>query len=150
MLSRRLTSEQWVSADRDRCFAFFADAGNLEALTPPFLRFGILTPRPIEMRTGALIEYRLVLMGVPLTWLTRIEDWRPGQRFTDIQLRGPYARWIHRHTFVAEAGGTRVRDEVDYALPLAPFSDPVHALFVRPRLEEIFAYRRDVVARLFG
>lgn len=145
-----LTSQQWVPAPREECFAFFSDAANLEALTPPFLRFRILTPLPIEMRAGALIEYRLSLLGVPMPWLTRIEDWRPGEGFTDVQLRGPYARWVHRHSFTPAAWGTWVRDEVEYALPLAPLSGPVHGLFVQPRLREIFAYRRKAIARLLG
>lgn len=145
-----LHSRQWVPAPREECFAFFSDAANLEALTPPFLKFRILTPLPIEMRAGALIEYRLSLLGVPMPWLTRIEDWRPGQGFTDVQLRGPYARWVHRHTFSPADEGTWVRDEVEYALPLAPLSGPVQALFVRPRLREIFAYRQQAIARLLG
>lgn len=145
-----LVSDQWVPAAPDACFAFFSDAGNLEALTPPFLRFRIVTPMPIAMRTGALIEYRLSLLRLPLPWLTRIEDWRPGHGFTDIQLRGPYARWVHRHTFVPADGGTWLRDEVEYALPLAPLSAPLHGLFVRPRLHEIFAYRQDAIVRLLG
>lgn len=145
-----LSSRQWVPAPMEECFAFFSDAANLEALTPPFLRFRILTPLPIEMRAGALIEYRLSLLGVPLPWLTRIADWRPGRGFTDVQLRGPYAKWVHRHAFTPADGGTWVRDEVEYALPLAPLSDPAHALFVRPRLREIFTYRRQAIARLLG
>lgn len=145
-----LSSAQWVPAAPAACVAFFSDAANLESLTPPFLRFRILTPLPIAMRTGALIEYRLSLLGVPLHWVTRIEDWQPGRGFTDVQLRGPYARWVHRHAFSPADGGTWVRDEVEYALPFAPLSDPVHALFVRPRLHRIFAYRRDAVARLLG
>lgn len=145
-----LSSHQWVPAAPGECFAFFSDAGNLEALTPPFLHFRIATPLPIAMRTGSLIEYRLSLLGLPLPWLTRIEDWQPGLGFTDTQLRGPYARWVHRHTFTPADGGTWLRDEVEYALPLAPLSDPVHAVFVRPRLHQIFAYRRDAIARLLG
>ena len=145
-----LTSEQRVGAGLEESFAFFSDAANLQVLTPPFLHFSILTPLPIEMRAGTLIEYRLGLMGLPLGWLTRIEEWEPNQSFTDVQLRGPYARWIHRHTFRPHGGGTSVHDRVEYALPLAPLSDPGHVLFVRPTLERIFAYRRDAIARLLG
>jgi ligand-binding SRPBCC domain-containing protein len=148
--ARILASEQWVAASQMDTFTFFSDAGNLAALTPPFLKFCILTPLPIEMRTGTLIRYRLKVMGLPLEWLTRIEDWRPGEGFTDTQLRGPYARWIHRHTFTPGDGGTWVRDEVEYALPLAPVSNPFHVLFVRPMLERIFTHRRDAIARIVG
>ena len=148
--SHVLISEQRVGAELEETFAFFSDAANLQALTPPFLDFSILTPLPIEMRTGTLIEYRLRLMGLPLGWLTRIEEWEPNRSFTDVQLRGPYARWIHRHDFVPHDGGTWVRDRVEYSLPLAPLTDPAHALFVRPTLERIFAYRRSAIARLLG
>lgn len=147
--TQRLTSEQWVAARTEDTFAFFSDAGNLQALTPPFLHFSIVTPQPIEMRTGTLIEYQLSPMGLPLTWLTRIEDWRIGEGFTDIQLRGPYARWIHRHTFIPGDGGTWLGDEVEFALPLAPVSNPIHAALVRPTLDRVFCYRRDAIARIF-
>ena len=138
--TQRLTSEQWVAASTEDAFAFFSDAGNLQALTPPFLHFSVVTPQPIEMRTGTLIEYRLRLIGLPLGWLTRIEDWRIGEGFTDIQLRGPYARWIHRHTFTPGDGGT---------LPLGPVSNPIHAALIRPTLDRVFSYRRDAIARIF-
>lgn len=143
-----LTSEQRVSAGVQQTFEFFSNAANLQTLTPPFLDFSIVTPLPIEMRTGALIEYRLKLMGVPLGWVSRIEDWSPGVGFTDVQLRGPYSRWIHRHSFEPLDGGTLVRDEVEYALPLAPLSDPAHALFARPQLTKIFRFRRSAIARI--
>lgn len=145
-----LSSRQWIPAPLEECFAFFSDAANLEALTPPFLSFKILTPPPIEMRVGALIDYRIRLMGVPMPWRTRIDEWQPGRGFVDTQLRGPYARWVHRHTFTPADGGTWVKDEVEYALPFAPLSAPAHALFVRPQLRAIFAYRRQAIARLLG
>ncbi len=148
--SHILTSEQWVSASPGETFRFFADAANLQALTPGFLDFRILTPLPIEMGAGALIRYRLSLGGLPLGWLTRIEEWHPEAGFVDVQLEGPYARWVHRHTFTPRDGGTIVRDEVEYALPLAPLSEPVRALFVRPTLERIFAHRRHVISCLLG
>jgi ligand-binding SRPBCC domain-containing protein len=145
-----LTSEQWVPIPLVPCFAFFADAANLEAITPPFLRFEIETPVPVVMENGTRIAYRLRLGGVPMRWVSRIEDWRPGEGFTDVQIEGPYARWVHRHRFVAGGGGTWVHDEVRYALPLAPWSDPIHAWFVRPRLRDIFAYRGRAIASALG
>lgn len=145
-----LESRQWVPAGLDDTFAFFADASNLEAITPGFLGFEIRTPRPIEMREGTLIEYRIRLAGVPMPWLTRIERWRPGRSFVDVQLRGPYARWVHTHDFAPAGGGTLVEDRVEYALPLAPFSDPVRALCVRPTLERIFRHRHAAIARFLG
>lgn len=145
-----LKSEQWVPAGVERTFAFFSDPANLQALTPPFLDLAILTPLPITMCTGALIEYRLRLMGIPMNWLSRIQDWRPGAGFTDIQLRGPYARWVHHHRFRSLDGGTLIHDEVEYALPCAPLTHPVHTLFVRPQLSTIFNHRRVVIAQRLG
>jgi ligand-binding SRPBCC domain-containing protein len=131
-------------------FPFFADASNLEAITPPELRFRIASPTPIEMRVGALIEYRLGLFGVPFSWLTEISVWEPGRRFIDRQLMGPFRLWIHEHRFEStESGGTRIRDEVHYALPLDPVGRIAHPI-VRGRLERIFDYRTDRVRELLG
>jgi len=143
-----LETEQAVATGIEETFAFFSNAANLDAITPPSLGFTILTPLPIDMREGTLIEYRLGLLGVPIRWLTRIEDWIPGRSFTDTQLRGPYALWVHRHSFAPHRGGTLIRDRVDYALVLPYLTAPIHALFVRPMIEKIFAYRRDVIARV--
>ncbi len=142
--------KQEVAARVEETFEFFADAANLQAITPAFLGFDILTPAPIEMREGTLIEYRLRLLGMPMRWLTRIQEWVPNRAFTDVQIRGPYALWVHRHTFQPSGAGTWVHDRVEYALPLAPFSDPVHALWVRPMVERIFAHRREVITQVLG
>ncbi len=152
MRERLLTSEQVVGAPLDRVFAFFADAGNLETLTPEFLRFRILSPRPIAMHTGTLIDYSIRLYGVPMRWRSRITVWEPGVRFVDEQVKGPYSLWVHEHTFEAvrdERGGeaTRVRDVVRYAAPLDWLS---HRWFVRPNLGRIFAYRRGAIERVFS
>lgn len=151
MRERLLEAEQVVPAPLDRVFTFFADAGNLEAITPPHLRFHILTPRPIQMRVGAVIDYSIRLHGVPIRWRTLIRVWEPGRRFVDEQIRGPYRLWIHEHTFEAVRGtdgleATRMRDRVRYA---APMDWLCHAMFVRPNLERIFAYRRATIERLF-
>ena len=148
--AHRFETEQVVAAGLEETFAFFSDAANLDAITPPSLRFKIVTPRPIEMREGTLIEYRLSLKGIPIRWLTRIDEWTPGWSFIDRQLRGPYALWVHRHTFFPHRDGTSIRDRVDYGLPLPSLSAPVHALFVRPMIGSIFAYRREVIARVLG
>ncbi len=145
-----LQTEQVVAAEIEEAFAFFSNAANLDAITPPSLGFTILTPLPIVMREGALIEYRLRLMGMPIHWRTRIDEWNPGRSFTDTQLRGPYALWVHRHSFAPHRDGTLIRDRVDYALPLPYLTAPIHALFVRPMIERIFAYRREVIARVLG
>ena len=130
-------------------FEFFADARNLEAITPPVLGFRLLSDDPIEMRVGALIRYRLRLRGLPLDWLTRIEEWEPGVRFVDVQLAGPYRLWHHAHIFEPRDGGTLMRDVVHYALPLWPLGEFAGPL-VKRELAAIFDFRRDAVARELG
>lgn len=129
---------------REKVFAFFSEAHNLEAITPPELNFRILTPDPIVLETGALIEYQLRLFGVPFRWVTRIAEWIPPERFVDEQLRGPYALWVHTHTFEATPSGTVIRDQVRYRLPLSPLGD-VSYPFVRAQVGRIFEHRRRVV-----
>lgn len=145
-----LEREQRIPRPLGEVFGFFARAGNLERITPPWLRFSLLTPEPIEMRLGTLIEYRLRLHGIPVRWVTRIEEWEDGKGFVDRQLRGPYRLWHHRHEFVADGAQTVVRDRVSYALPLGPFGELAHIAFVRRDLARIFGFRRAAVARLLG
>lgn len=145
-----LTRIQTIPRPIEEVFAFFAEARNLETITPPFLHFHVLTPAPIEMRSGALIDYRLRLRGLPIRWRTRIEEWRPNERFVDTQLRGPYALWHHTHLFRQTPAGVEMTDLVRYALPLGPLGAIAHRLFVRRDVENIFDYRAKTIARLFG
>ncbi len=145
-----LERTQVVPLPRDRVFAFFADARNLEEITPPFLHFRILPPVPSVLGVGSRSDNRLSLYGVPFRWRTRIAAWRPGVRFVDEQERGPYALWRHTHTFEDAPGGTRVSDRVEYRLPLGPLGDVAHPLLVRGSLRESFDYRRERVAALLG
>lgn len=145
-----LEREQIVPAARDRVFSFFADARNLERLTPPSLRFRILTPGPIDMRAGAVIDYRLSLSGLPFRWRTVIEVWDPPNQFVDVQAQGPYALWRHTHSFAdAPDGATRMQDRVEYALPLGPLGAMAHRLFVARQLDAIFRFRQRIVADIF-
>jgi ligand-binding SRPBCC domain-containing protein len=141
----------WLPEPRARVFDFFADAHNLERITPPFLRFHVLTPAPIAMARGARIDYRLRLHGVPLRWETAITDWEPPRRFRDEQRRGPYAQWLHTHTFEEEDGGTMVRDEVRYRLrgPSA-LARVINRVMVAPDTRAIFEYRRQALTRIFA
>jgi ligand-binding SRPBCC domain-containing protein len=145
-----LEREQLVPRPVDEVFDFFAQARNLERITPPWLGFEVLTPGPVEMGSGTLIEYRLRVHAVPVRWISRIEEWDSGRLFVDRQLRGPYRLWHHRHEFVARAEGTVVRDRVRYALPLGRLGELAHAAFVRRDLERIFEFRRATVAQLLG
>jgi ligand-binding SRPBCC domain-containing protein len=146
--AHRLERAQRLPGTPEEVFAFFSDALNLERITPPWLGFEVLTPGPMRMREGTLLEYRLRLHGVPVRWLTRIETWDPPHRFVDAQLRGPYRLWHHTHTFAPDGDGTLMRDTVRYALPLGPLGALAHATFVRRDLARIFDFRRDTVARL--
>ena len=148
--SHRLERVQRVPRPLEETFAFFTDAENLEAITPPFLGFEIRTPRPIPMASGTLLDYRLRLFGVAFGWRTRIEVFEPNRRFSDVQLRGPYRRWHHLHEFHAVEGGTLVVDRVDYELPFGPLGWLAHAVFVRRTLAHIFDHRRRRIAHLLG
>ena len=150
MTVHRLEREQYLEHPLDEVFAFFAEARNLQRITPPWLSFQVVTPDPIEMAVGTLIDYRLRVHGLPLRWTSRIEQWEPGRGFVDRQLRGPYGMWHHRHTFTESGQGTRVRDQVDYALPLGVVGNLAHPLFVRRDLERIFAYRHQAVPELLA
>jgi ligand-binding SRPBCC domain-containing protein len=126
-------------------FAFFADARNLERLTPPWLRFHIVTRAPIIMQPGTIIDYRLRIHGVPAGWRSEITVWEPPERFVDEQRRGPYRRWVHTHTFKSAPGGTAVTDAVEYDVPVRWLT----AGFVRRDIETIFAYRMQALREHF-
>lgn len=143
-----LTSSLRVPWGREEAFAFFSDAHNLERITPGFLKFRVLTPAPIELREGVLIDYALRVRGVPLRWQSEITVWDPPHRFVDRQVRGPYRRWVHEHRFVSLDGGdTLVEDRVEYAVPGGRL---VHALFVKRDVQAIFAYRTAVLREIFS
>jgi ligand-binding SRPBCC domain-containing protein len=143
----RLTTTLLVSRPLDDTFAFFADAANLQRITPPWLDFRILTPMPIEMREGAIVDYQIRLRGVPMHWRTEITVWVPPYRFVDEQIRGPYRLWRHTHTFCEVEGGTAVGDTVDY---LVPGGSLIEAIFVRRELDRIFRFRQQATLDALG
>ena len=141
-MSPTLVRTQRLPGTPEQVFPFFADAANLEAITPPWLGFRIVTPQPIEMREGALIEYRLRLRGIPLRWHTRIDEWEPGVRFVDRQLSGPYRLWHHTHEFEADGPDhTLMRDIVRWEAPLHRLSAPL----VRRDIARIFDFRAAAI-----
>ena len=142
-----LTNELWLPQSPEEVFPFFADAGNLERLTPPSLRFRILTPPPIEMAVGTTIEYRIRLRGIPMRWQSEITAWEPPYRFVDEQRRGPYRLWVHEHIFVPQRGGTLAKDIVRYAVLGGAV---VQRLFVASELERIFEYRNAALKDYFA
>jgi ligand-binding SRPBCC domain-containing protein len=141
-------SRVWLARPRPEVFAFFADAASLERLTPPAFRLHLLTPG-VTMTAGAVLDFRLRWLGiVPLRWRTFVREWDPPFRFVDVQVRGPYARWEHRHRFLEEGGGTWVEDRVTYRLPLGVLGRAAHALLVERQLREVWAYRHRRLAEL--
>lgn len=146
MRVRELQSELWLPLPSEELFPFFADNANLDAITPPWLNFRVVTPPPIVMREGALIDYKLRVRGIPLRWQTRINVWEPPHRFVDEQLRGPYRQWMHEHTFEARDGGTLARDVVRYAVPLDFL---VYRWLVQPDIENIFRHRSAALSTRF-
>jgi len=146
-----LERSQRVAVPVAQAFAFYADSLNLEPMTPPWLRFKVTTPMPLEMRPGALLDYRLRLHGVPVHWRTRIDAWEPPHRFHDVQVNGPYSLWEHTELFEHQAdGSTAIHDRVRYAIPYGPLGALAHRLFVRRDLERIFDFRRDALEELLG
>jgi uncharacterized protein len=147
---RVFETQQWIPRPLAEVFSFFADAHNLERITPPQLKFRVLGMSTPEIGAGTLIYYRLSLHGVPFGWKTLIESWEPGKSFVDTQLKGPYKLWHHTHTFVEKDGGTLMTDRVRFELPFAWATGWFVGGFVRREVEGIFAYRRKVIEETFG
>lgn len=150
MVPTILRSELWLPRPREEVFPFFADARNLQQITPPWLSFVVLTPAPIPMRPGTLIDYRLRVHGIPIRWRSEISVWDPPHRFVDEQRRGPYRLWHHEHTFAEKEGGTLCGDVVHYAARGGLLRPLVERFFVRRDVERIFAYRTQVLREMFG
>lgn len=141
-------AEQRIAQPLPDVFEFFSRASNLERITPPWLGFSILGAEPTEVGIGTVIPYRLRLHGVPLIWVSQIEQFDRDRLFVDRQLIGPYKQWVHRHEFAADGDHTVIRDAVRYELPLGGLGDIARVLFVGRDVERIFGYRRDTLERL--
>lgn len=141
------SSKLWLPRPLSEVFPFFADAKNLQAITPPWLSFEVLTPDPVEMREGTKIDYRLRVRGLPIRWQSEITAWQPSHRFIDEQRRGPYRAWIHEHCFEQCDGGTTAIDNVQYAVWGGRL---IEWLFVRRDVERIFEFRRQRLLEIFG
>jgi len=147
---RTISREISVKRPIEEVFDFFAKAENLNIITPPELNFKILTPMPIEMKQGTLIDYRIKLSGVPFKWKTEITNWEPPFRFVDTQLKGPYKIWIHEHTFCSHLNTTIIKDEVTYLPPGWIMEPVIHKLTVKKKLERIFDYRTEKIKSIFS
>lgn len=144
-----LERKQVVRASLEDVFGFFKCPENLARITPESLGFRILTPSPVKMEKGTPIDYTIRLLGIPVRWTTLITDYRPPFFFADSQIRGPYARWDHTHTFQAVPEGVLMTDQVLYSIPLGLLGRLANTLFVKKKLEHIFNHRAEMVARLF-
>ena len=143
--------EKTITIDRPRpeVFEFFSKAESLERITPGWLKFKILTPTPVEIYQGRLIDYRLRLYGLPFRWKTEITVWEPPLRFVDSQLKGPYVSWVHEHRFEEKADQTIMTDRVEYAVPGGPLAPLINKLFVAANVQKIFEYRKKVIQEHF-
>lgn len=151
MRERVLQRVQVLDAPIESAFEFFSRAENLQAITPPLLRFRIVSPLPAEIGAGTQIRYRMRIHGVPVGWLTEIEEWDPPHRFVDRQLSGPYALWHHTHSFERLGSDrTRMTDVVRYGHRLGPLGEVAERLLVRRDLDRIFDYRRDSIPSLLA
>jgi ligand-binding SRPBCC domain-containing protein len=147
---RKLHSKTLVKENRDSLFEFFCNAENLAVLSPPWLRFEIVTPTPIEMEEGKIIDYKLKIHGIPIKWRTEITEWNPPFSFTDVQLIGPYSTWIHQHKFEEVDEGVLMHDLVQFKSP-GWFLEPiVHKLFVKNDLIKIFRYRIEEFSKKYN
>jgi|WetSurMetagenome_2_1015567.scaffolds.fasta_scaffold224638_2 ligand-binding SRPBCC domain-containing protein len=148
MVQHILRTDDLIQLPQEKVFEFFSDALNLNRITPDEMHFTMITPEPIEMKAGALIDYSIRLNGIPMHWRTCISVWNPPIEFIDEQLSGPYAQWIHHHKFIAESeNSTRIVDEVRYRLPLSPLGDIVYPL-IRLQLKRIFNFRQKTTAAI--
>jgi len=149
MRVNQFEQRQRLALPPEEAFEFFGDARNLEAVTPDWLHFRVVSVEPPQLEENALIVYRLRVRGIPVNWTTKIIEWEPGRRFVDEQIRGPYKLWEHTHWFEADGqGGTWMTDRVRYAMPFGPLGRLAHRLFVRRDIRRIFDYRRERIAEL--
>jgi len=140
-------TDTWIPATIDEVFNFFSDARNLDTLTPPLLKFKILTPDPIVMQVGTLIDYKLKIRGIPVTWQSEITVWENPHKFIDEQRKGPYRSWVHEHQFVEDSEGTYVKDIVKYSVWGGSL---INKLLISRDLNKIFNYRKEALSRVFG
>jgi len=149
-MNQVFTDEQFIPLPREQVFAFFATASNLEAITPPRFKFRIIRQSAPRPGVGVEYTYKLLIHGIPMRWTSRLTEWRPGERFVDVQVRGPYAEWHHTHTFEDSEGGTLIRDRVSYRIPFGRFGRLLGGRLVDADIRKIFRHRKARTAELLG
>jgi ligand-binding SRPBCC domain-containing protein len=150
MKNRILTRETIIKRPLAEVFNFFSNAENLHLITPPDLHFKTLTPLPIELKEGTIIDYQLKLYGIHFKWKTKIREWDPPFKFIDEQIKGPYALWIHQHVFFEEGLKTIMHDKVEFLSPGWFLEPMIHSLFVKHNIEKIFDYRQRIIEKILG
>ena len=138
LLTYRLFTTQTIPVERTTAFTFFEDPRNLFGITPPWLDFRMKDPERAEVFENAEFDYTIRWLGFRMRWRSRIVGYVPPERFTDVQIVGPYRSWTHRHSLSAAAQGTLMEDEVLYRLPL--YAVFLHPLILR-QLRDIFIHR---------
>ena len=144
-----LIRETVLNGSIEEVFDFFSKAENLDKITPPILGFRIITPLPVEMKKGTLIDYKIKLNGIPFNWRTEITKWDPPHCFEDTQLKGPYKMWVHEHKFIERNNKTFMTDTVRYISPGGAFEFIPHNLIVKKKVNFIFDYRQKIFDELF-
>lgn len=143
-----LNLTQRIDAPLERVFDFFSKPENLAEITPSKLGFNILTPSPILMKKGTLIDYTIRLVGFRVRWRTLITFYDPPKKFIDEQIKGPYSFWHHTHTFKAINGGVEMKDIVRYVIPFGVLGRLLHFLWIKNDLKKIFDYRKQVINKV--
>lgn len=144
------TQEQWVDHSVCEVFQFFKNAKNLEDITPQYLNFKIIGMNTEEVQKNSVIDYKLKLHGIPFSWRTKIIEFVENDMFIDEQIKGPYKKWIHTHSFIEQDGGTQIKDSVSYIIPLGIIGNFLLGKFIRSDINKIFEYRKKVISKRFG
>lgn len=140
---------QFIPQPIDKVFAFFARPENLECITPKYLKFSIKTLSPIRMETGQIIDYTIKIKGFPISWSSLISSYDPPYSFIDEQIRGPYSKWHHTHTFTNVNGGTKIDDQIQYGIPFGLVGRIAHSIWIKKDLERIFDFRSKTIEKVF-
>lgn len=145
-----LSVSHQVNAPLEKVFNFFSKPENLSKITPAKMGFNVLTPLPIKMERGALIDYTIKVVVLPLRWRTLITTYEPPNKFVDEQLKGPYSFWHHTHTFESVDNGVLIKDVIKYAIPMGIFGRILHYIWIKNDLKRVFDYRKEVIDKIFS
>lgn len=146
-----LQAKQKLPITIDEAWAFLSNPKNLKVITPDYMRFDILSGSEKPMFAGQIIEYIVTpILGIKTKWVTEITHVVDREYFVDEQRFGPYSLWHHKHFIKEIDGGIEMEDLLHYKLPFGILGQLVHPLLVKPKLDEIFEYRKNKLHELFG